>query len=290
MSAPEYQSTCNPLKDHACRVMSNTNVGNNLYLMTLKPVDSAFTCLPGQFVMINLPTNQFFLRRPMSVLSTNSDGSFSIYYKVHGTGTTMLSGLKGETVLNILGPLGNTFTTPKTTETALLIGGGIGIAPMYFWGQYLKQHYGQTPHCLYGIRSQQELGIFDRLSDVFEEKLHVSTDDGSTGFNGNVCQLLQSQPELITQAKEAYICGPTPMMKAVCNLLRTTNPTITIQVSLEEMMPCGTGACSGCVIFRQDQILPSKTCVEGPIFNDTSIYWPGEEQQKTQQEAPPCPA
>ncbi len=271
------------LSDQACRVIKHQTVGNHLKLLTLKPINSGFTCFPGQFVMLDLPTDVFYLRRPMSVLKVHPDGTFDIYYKIHGVGTTLLAALQVGDNINVLGPLGKMFTKPQSPETALLIGGGIGIAPIAFWGQQLQESTGSAGQCIYGVRSKDELGIETELKATFGQQLHLSTDDGSGGFHGNVCQLLQTKPKLVTQAKEAYICGPTPMMKATCVLLKTLNPAIRIEVSLEEMMPCGTGACSGCVIFRRDQLLPSKTCVEGPVFNVDSIYWPGDEQLKEEQ-------
>jgi len=224
--------------------------------------------------MIDLPTDVFYLRRPMSVLTTHTDGSFDIYYKIHGVGTAMLANVTIGDALTVLGPLGNTFSLPTQTQTALLIGGGIGIAPLYCFGQQLKDQTGHAGHCVYGARSNQELGLQTELTNIFGEQLALTTDDGSVGFYGHVGQWLKENPHLVSQAKEAYLCGPTPMMAAVSYLLETLNPTILIEVSLEEMMPCGTGACSGCVIFRTDQTLPSKTCVEGPIFNSKQVVWP----------------
>ena len=124
------------------------------------------------------------------------------------------------------------------------------------------------------IPSGNELGLQDDLNTIFPEpNLHFTTDDGSMGFHGNVVQLLQSKPELVQNAERAYICGPSRMMEAVCNHLKSVNPAIQIQVSLESHMPCGTGACTGCVVPRPEPNLPAKVCFEGPVFNAQDILW-----------------
>ncbi len=267
-----------PVKDYSCQVIRNDVVGNQLYILTLKSIISPetpelFQCQAGQFVMIDLPTPVFHFRRPMSVLSVNNDGSFDVFYKVHGQGTQMMTEFKTGQMINILGPLGNTFTPATEPESALLIGGGIGIAPMYILGSEIKAQGLPSSHCYYGVRSQEEIGLNERLEQCFGQQLYLSSDDGSIGLHGHVGQLLAKNPERIKAAKEAYICGPTVMMKACTKLLLEINPKLRVEVSLEEHMPCGTGACTGCVVFRCDQDLPSKTCVDGPVFNAQSLAW-----------------
>ncbi len=264
------------LKDHTCQVMANQNVGNQLYILTLKTNDpDGFYCRAGQFVMIDMPTPVFYFRRPMSVLAVHDDGRFDVFYKVHGQGTQIMAQWQPGIEIQVLGPLGNTFTPPTEPETALLIGGGIGIAPLYMLGQEIKNRTeNRTPNCYYGVRSHQEVGLKDSLEAQFGSKcLHLSSDDGSVGFHGNVGDLLKQNRERVQAAKEAYICGPTVMMEACFQLLREMNPAIRVEVSLEERMPCGTGACTGCVVFRSDQPLPSKVCVEGPVFDATTLIW-----------------
>ncbi len=270
-----------PLLDYHCHVLDHRTVGNRLKLLTLRPVyapgDPEFHCEAGQFVMIDLPTPVFHFRRPMSVLTTYESGVFEIFYKIHGRGTAMMAELQPGDELNVLGPLGNTFSLPADPDSALLVGGGIGIAPLYFLGKALKESGQPVPSCYYGVRSQREIGLLEPLTQVFGDCLHIATDDGSCGTPGNVCHLLNLHESAIRQAKEAYICGPTVMMKAASTLLKTLNPAIRTEVSLEEHMPCGTGACTGCVVFRTDRLLPSKTCVEGPVFPVESIVWPTDD-------------
>ncbi|MBX2860391.1 MAG: dihydroorotate dehydrogenase electron transfer subunit [Vampirovibrio sp.] len=271
----------NPLYDYPCTVIENKRVGKGLKLMRIRQVDGiipqAFKCKPGQFVMVDLPTEQFFFRRPFSLLWVDADGAMDLYYKVVGKGTTMMEAIKPGSPIKVLGPLGSSFTKPQDPGNALFIGGGIGIAPLYFLGKKLQKQGVAMPRCFYGVRSQNEIGLLGELKQVFgENRIMISTDDGSHGTHGNVCQILSAEKEAVQQAKEAYICGPTPMMQASVNLLKSLNPNIRIEVSLEEHMPCGTGACTGCVVGRRDQPLPSKVCLNGPVFEAGQILWPDE--------------
>lgn len=261
------------IQDHACTVVFNRECGHGLKLLRLKVTDAThgFACQPGQFIMLDLPEARFHFRRPFSILDTPTRDTFDLYYKRVGTGTAIMWDLQPGDSIRCLGPLGIGFTVPAKPETALYIGGGIGIAPLYLLGK----HQPIPGHCFYGVRSQAEVGLEAELNAVFGHHLHIATDDGSYGFHGNVCQLLSRHEEAVLNATEAYICGPMGMMKATAELLYRMNPAIHIQVSLEEHMPCGTGACTGCVIPRADQYLPSKVCVEGPVFDAKSIQWDG---------------
>jgi dihydroorotate dehydrogenase electron transfer subunit len=272
-----------PLKDWACTVVSNQECGHWLKRLRLKPREGQFQCGPGQFVMLDLPTGAFHFRRPFSVLSVQTDGSFELYYKCVGKGTQMMWDLQeGETV-QVLGPLGNGFENSGTQEKTLLIGGGIGIAPLYHWAMNQQQAGQSAGHCFYGVRSRAELGLDQELLQLFGSQLYLATDDGSAGLRGNVCDLLITQSHIVKEAEAALICGPTKMMETVVNLLAQMNPQLRMQVSLEEHMPCGTGACTGCVVQRTDQPLPSKVCAEGPVFDARCIQW------QTATPAPVCP-
>ncbi len=277
-------------QDYRCEVVFNQSCGSQLKRLRLKTLSASggaagFACQPGQFVMVDLPEARFMFRRPFSVLQTLNGREFDLYYKVVGEGTRMMAAWEPGLQTRVLGPLGNRFAPPSQPGSALYIGGGIGIAPLFFLGKTTQK----PGHCLYGIRTAGELGLHDELKALFGDRLHVSTDDGSAGFHGNVCQLLEARPELAQGAQEAYVCGPTPMMAAVARLLPQLNPAMRVQVSLEEHMPCGTGACTGCVVPRADQLLPSKVCVEGPVFDARCIAWPGESRQPACWEASACP-
>jgi dihydroorotate dehydrogenase electron transfer subunit len=258
-----------PVQDHTCQVVLNQACGRGLKVLRLKTLSGEFACQPGQFVMLDLPGSRFFFRRPFSVLDVPGPDLIDIYYKVVGYGTAQMAELQPGEAMRCLGPLGIGFSPPQSPETALYIGGGIGIAPLYQLGKSLPV----AGHCIYGVRDIAEIGLQAELETVFGERLSIATDNGSAGFHGNVCQLLESQPQLALAAQAAYVCGPTPMMRATVALLHRLNPALRVQVSLEEHMPCGTGACTGCVVPRADQYLPSKVCVEGPVFDARAIRW-----------------
>lgn len=263
--------------------MSNQECGHGLKRLRLRPDEGHFQCGPGQFVMLDLPTEAFHFRRPFSVLSVQTDGSFDLYYKRVGKGTQMMWSLQNGDTAQVLGPLGNCFENPGQPEKVLLIGGGIGIVPLYHWVLNQRQAGQSAGHCFYGVRNRAEIGLDKELSQLFGAHLHLATDDGSAGLMGNVCDLLMMQSQIVRQAECAFICGPTRMMEAVVSLLAQINPRLRMQVSLEEHMPCGTGACTGCVVQRTDQPLPSKVCAEGPVFDARSIHW------QTATFAPACP-
>jgi dihydroorotate dehydrogenase electron transfer subunit len=273
-----------PLVDQPCVVLRHHAVGPDLFLLTLKPTISPYTTSglpgegaipisPGQFVMLDLPTETFYFRRPFSVMAVTPDGHLVIYYKVLGDGTQQMANLQLGDCVTVLGPLGNGFLPADQLGPMLLVGGGIGIAPMAFMGQ--SQANGHNPrHCVYGVRQASDLGVADDLRSIFGDPyVHITTEDGSAGLKGRVTDWLQQNPDLVRQCNSVLVCGPTPMMKAVVACVEAINPTAKTYVSLEERMPCGTGACSGCVVPRSDQLLPSKTCTEGPVFLASTIKW-----------------
>lgn len=285
-----------PVGDRRCDVISNEQVGNNLYLMWLKPKEvltgapqpTEFKCMPGQFVMLDLPVEGFYLRRPMSVYDVSSDGSLAIFYKVHGKGTHLMSTLSVGDTMKVLGPLGNTFTLPDSDDelsSMLLVGGGIGIAPMVALAQWLKRQGRPVPRCVYGVRGHGEVSIQPTMDDVFgADGWRLATDDGSAGFHGNVCQLLREESRWLTDASRVAVCGPFPMMKAMTELVSQDAPQVTVEVSLEERMPCGTGACTGCVVETTTETLPVKACLKGPIFDAATLIWPGDPNVSNHQE------
>lgn len=276
-----------PLHDHHCQVLSNERCGTQLKRLRLRMTQGHFQCAPGQFVMLDLPEPKFYFRRPFSVLDTPDSQTLEIYYKRVGTGTALMWDFEPGQAVQCLGPLGQGFTPPSQPETALYVGGGIGIAPPYF----LAKTQAQAGHCFYGVRNADEIGLEDALQGLFGKQLHIATDDGSSGFTGNVCQLLQQHEAIVQKAREAYVCGPTPMMAATARLLRTLNPNLRVEVSLEEHMPCGTGACTGCVTPRTDRYLPAKVCLEGPVFEAHQIDWEGTQRPLSDfcQEVSACP-
>jgi dihydroorotate dehydrogenase electron transfer subunit len=268
------------LKDLRCQVISNQPKGgehSGLWELVLTPLSDCFgqpaqalNSQSGQFVMVGLPPEEgFSFRRPMSIYWDDSDrGEFGIFYKVHGRGTKRMSQWQADDTVNILGPLGNTWVHCPPAET-LLIGGGIGIAPLVNWQQAYDGDHQAT--LIYGVANKGHIGLNDT------QHVHLCTDDGSMGFHGNVVDFLKhwlaTNPTAIQHKTTALICGPMGMMRGCANHLSEAAPHITTYLSLEEHMPCGTGACTGCVVPLVNQPVPVKACQCGPIFNARQLDW-----------------
>jgi len=165
--------------------------------------------------------------------------------------------------LNVLFPLGNGFTMPSEPTSPLLIGGGVGVAPLYFLGNELKRQ-GSKPTFLLGARSRSDLLELDLFSDIAD--VHITTEDASEGEKGFVTNhsILQHQ-----RFDRLYVCGPKPMMKAVAQYASQTDTPC--EVSLENMMACGLGACLCCV---EKTIGGNKrVCQDGPVFSTHDLLW-----------------
>lgn len=222
--------------------------------------------LPGQFVEVRVddsPTT--FLRRPISINfvdRTNND--LWLLVAAIGDGTRRLSRLQQGDTLNCVLPLGNGFTMPRVaSEKVLLVGGGVGVAPLLYFGQKIKEQGGE-PTFLLGARTAAdllELDLFKAVGRVF-----VTTEDGSEGERGFV-----TNHSVLTQERFDQIstCGPKPMMMAVARYAKAEN--ISCEVSLENKMACGVGACLCCV----EKTTEGNVCVckEGPVLNINKLSW-----------------
>lgn len=220
---------------------------------------------PGQFVQIAIDGSKAtFLRRPISINFVDyANNQLWLLVRKAGDGTSRLIDMKAGDTLNIILPLGNGFTIPNNKEAKLLLaGGGVGIAPMLYLGQVLKEN-GFAPQFLIGARSASDLLELEQLKSIGE--VHISTEDGSMGEKGLVTtnSVLKNDIDLI------YCCGPAPMMKAVAKVAKEINADC--EVSLENMMACGVGACLCCV----ENTVKGNVCVctEGPVFNINQLTW-----------------
>ncbi len=220
---------------------------------------------PGQFAEVRVDRSpDTFLRRPISVYDIDyQENRLSFLIQIVGKGTYHLSLLRPGDTLNVIYPLGNSFDT-EGVERALLIGGGVGIAPLLFLGHQLHEQ-GKEPEFLLGFRSD---ALFVDFSP-FEKygKLWITTEDGSAGEKGLVTGHSLLQREL--DADRIYTCGPEVMMKAVSALAAGLG--IDAQASLENTMACGFGACLCCV---QKTLHGNKmVCMDGPVFNTRELIW-----------------
>ncbi|MDE5692338.1 MAG: dihydroorotate dehydrogenase electron transfer subunit [Duncaniella sp.] len=234
--------------------------------LTLAPADGSTlpVILPGQFVQVAANTPGVFLRRPISINDVNYDqNTIDLLIRKAGKGTSTLVALKEGDKLNILLPLGNGFSLDVTSGSRLLlIGGGVGVAPLLYLGRKLKEA-GHKPEFLLGARSAADLLELDDFAAV--GTVHVSTEDGSMGERGLVTRHSALEGNIDT----IYCCGPAPMMKAVAAIARER--AINCEVSLENMMACGLGACLCCV----ENTVKGNVCVctEGPVFNINLLNW-----------------
>ncbi len=228
---------------------------------------------PGQFVMVKVSDGAFpLLRRPLGIHEANA-GGIELFFKVAGQGTRILSRKKSGDRLDIIGPLGKGFTVSAATkgEKVFLVGGGRGIAPLFFLARELVQA-GARPFVLYGGRCLADIPLRDRFEREGIEFL-CSTDDGSFGFAGLVTELAAVE---LDKERPAMICacGPDPMMKALAAM--AAKHAIPAEFSLESIMGCGIGACWGCVHRIRNETGDGwvKICEEGPVFPGERILWP----------------
>ena len=221
--------------------------------------------LPGQFVEVRVddsPTT--FLRRPISINFVDyATNELWLLVATIGDGTRRLAKLHPNDTLNCVLPLGNGFTMPSPTEECLLIGGGVGVAPLLYLAKEIKEK-GGMPTMLLGARKKNdlvELDYFKKYGNVL-----ITTEDGSEGEKGFV-----TNHSILTkkQFDKIYTCGPKPMMMAVARYANKAH--IECEVSLENNMACGLGACLCCV----EKTIEGNLCVckEGPVFNINQLLW-----------------
>ena len=235
-------------------------------LLKLTNIDQLPEILPGQFAEIRVdgsPTT--FLRRPISINFVDYEkNELWLLIQIVGDGTRRMAEMEVGQTLNAILPLGNTFTMPAQKNARIvLIGGGVGIAPLLMFGEKLHS-MGYYCNFLLGARSKADLLQLDEFERY--GKVYTTTEDGSYGEKGYVTHhslLIGSNFDYI------YTCGPTPMMKAVAYYAAAND--IFCEVSLENMMGCGIGACLCCVTDTSEGNLC--VCTEGPIFNITKLKW-----------------
>jgi len=252
-------------------VLANVQVTHDTWHITLEDKQIAHDSCGGQFVNVFVPQNNGVLwRRPFGIHTTDPDkGVFTLLYKQIGRGTTALTTVKAGEALDILGPLGNCFTHTSDLKEAIIVAGGIGIAPFPLFIQHLVQHSVKIS-VFYGARSKIDFCCLDffRQTGV---NLHLATEDGSSGHKGFITAPLLAYLQTLPDKPGAriYVCGPTPMLAKMKELCRDTG--VPAEVSVETMMGCGFGACMGCPVPLEnpasDGRLYALACKDGPVFN-----------------------
>ena len=247
-------------------VTENIRLNANYVLLKLTSQSLLPEMLPGQFAEIRVdgsPTT--FLRRPISINFVDKQRN-EVWFLIQlvGDGTRRLAEVKSGDVINTVLPLGNGYTVPqKASDKLLLVGGGVGTAPMLFLGEQLAKN-GHKPTFLLGARSDKDLLQLEEFAKYGE--VYTTTEDGSYGEKGYVTQhsILGK-----VQFEQIYTCGPKPMMMAVAKYAKSNQ--IECEVSLENTMACGIGACLCCVENTTEGHLC--VCKEGPVFNIKKLLW-----------------
>ena len=243
------------MKQSIFTVTENRKIASSVYEMTLSGDTSAVTA-PGQFVNIRL--DGFFLRRPISVCDCES-GTLRLIYKVVGNGTQAMSKLQNSTELDVLTGLGNGYNTGKSGDRPLLLGGGVGVPPMYMLAKKLISEEKDVTVIL-GFNTENEV-FYENEFQALGAKVLVTTADGSKGIKGFVTDAMDK-----VDYTYFYTCGPEPMLKAVYNKSTTSG-----QFSFEERMGCGFGACMGCSC--KTKYGSKRICKDGPVLEKEEIIW-----------------
>ena len=245
------------MKEAILEIVENRPLTGSVYQMTLKGDTSAISH-PGQFVELSL--EGFFLRRPISVCNYD-EGTLTLIYKVVGKGTAQMANLTQGTKLSALTGLGNGFNDAVECSSALLVGGGVGVPPLYRLARNLIAQ-GKSVTVVLGFNTASEV-FYQSEFEALGAKVIVATADGSVGCKGFVTDAIAQNN---IEAEYFYSCGPLPMLRAL-----TTALDIPGEISLEERMGCGFGICMGCSI--QTASGPKRVCKEGPVFKKEEILW-----------------
>jgi len=242
-----------------CEIITARELADNVYTITMEAGALGAKARPGQFVHIKCGEGNL-LRRPISICDSR-DGYLKIVFFAKGAGTKWLSERKSG-FLDLIGPLGTGFSLEG--RRILLVGGGVGVPPLLFTA---REAIGQVSAIL-GFGFERNVILKDNFRDVCDQ-VFITTADGSVGERGFVTDPLAR--ELATGKYDGVLaCGPTPMLRAVAKLAAEHN--VPCQVSMEERMACGVGACLGCIVpMENGENL--RACHDGPVFNATEVKW-----------------
>lgn len=249
---------------HDFTVKEKIVLNKDLFVLILKAKTQLPDIKPGQFVNVKIENSpNTFLRRPLSIYFVDKEANtIHLFVKILGDGTRQLSKILPGDNLNMMYPLGNAFSV-FTNKNLVLIGGGVGIAPLLYLAKELKEA-GNKVSVIFGARKGNDIVELDKYKQYAD--VYVTTEDGSLGEKGFPTQHTILDKE---NFDFVYTCGPEPMMKAVAKLAQNKN--IECEVSLENTMACGIGVCLCCVEDTKEG--NKNTCIEGPVFNLNRLKW-----------------
>jgi dihydroorotate dehydrogenase electron transfer subunit len=247
-------------------------------LFSIRSPKIASFAKPGQFIMVKV--NDFYyplLRRPFSIHNVvereNTPQEIEIFFQIVGEGTFLLAQKQRGEKLNIIGPLGRGFSLGVNSENKkfYLIGGGRGIAPLFYLAKQIKNAKGEVI-VFYGGKSKKDLPLLNKFQNE-NITVFASTEDGSYGWKGLITQLFEKELKKAGNIKKIYSCGPNEMMKKVALIAKMHK--IESEFSMESIFGCGIGACWGCVVRVRKNGKESwaKACTEGPVFQDKELIW-----------------
>ena len=247
-------------------------VNEHIYKMVFNCPEIAREAQMGQFINVYLDKGEMILPRPISIQDVDKQkDALSIMYQVVGKGTEYMASVEAGKKLNIAGPLGNGFAY-KNYKKLALIGGGIGVPPMYYSAKAIKEkHPDAEIKAFIGFRSAAYAVLEAEFKSIGVD-VTVATDDGSNGFQGNALGVFK---ESDFSAEAIFACGPSAMLKFVAAYAEEKN--IECQVSMEERMACGIGACVGCAVAIKKDCEKGfeykKVCKDGPVFDAREVLW-----------------
>lgn len=255
-------------------ILKQQEMAPGIFLLELFAPEIAQIAQPGQFVHVRCSSSFTpLLRRPLSLhMIRPESGQIALLYQVKGLGTKMLAEKRPGETLDLLGPLGKGFSLDPRARKALIVGGGLGVAPLLPLAQELKRQR-QKPTIILGFNTSSQVLRLAEFEEAAQE-LYLVTVDGTAGEKGLVTVPLQR--ELADNHYEMiYACGPQPMLRAVAEMAASFG--VKCQVSLEAYMACGIGACLGCTCKTRglEQESYARVCVEGPVFDSQVVVWHG---------------
>lgn len=256
-------------RQEICIVRDNVLMAQGIAKIRLTAPYIAENCKPGQFVHLRLPNLEaHILRRPFSVYTADArNGEIQLLYQTVGSGTEYMTTLEEGTQVDIIGPIGRGWQPPSDAQRVLLVGGGLGVAPLYMLAAIFSADV--EVHVVMGAQSADRLICRKPFSaHIKEQCLHITTDDGSAGER---CFTTKVVKDLLDTGAFDYIatCGPEPMQRAVAAL--AAERTIPCEVSLERRMACGIGACLSCRVDTVTGV--RRACVDGPVFVAREVIW-----------------